>query len=216
MKKVFGLLLCSTLFLASCSGDSKSSDGEEKTQNDGEEKTQNDGEDLTDYSGMSEVSLDTFGLAMNIMLPQYDGPMNSVIPHVMEEIDEGSRWKITIGQEEKEKFCVFIEDAFGEYMEAKDAGKEIDFIANKKNELAGFDFIKVDYLVDEADVILFEKTYDNGTVDPHYHVFGIVKQGKDQVFKVYSDEGITSFNLERAKKMVSSIKSMQVGGEPEA
>ncbi len=207
MKKALSLLFITSLFMASCGGDDSSK--EEGKSDAAETKTdnENDGEDM-DFSEMSAVSLDTFGLGMKIMLPKYDGPMNTTLAHRLEEIDEGSRWKITIGQEDKEKFCLFIEDAYGEMMEAKDNGEEVDFIQNKKDELAGFPFMTIDYVIDENDAILFEKKYEDPSVPVHYQVMGVVKDGEN-IYKVYSDEGITKFNMRKAKNMLMSIKSMQ-------
>ncbi len=208
MKKILSLLFITSLLMASC-GDDNSSDTENKEDAAEAKKDNEEGEgDDMDFSEMSTVSLDTFGLGMNIMLPKYDGPMNTIMAHRLEEIDEGSRWKITIGQEEKEKFCLFIEDAYGDMMEAQDAGEEVDFIQDKKDELAGFSFKKIDYVVDEGDAILYEVQYEGESVPVHYQVMGVVQDG-DNIYKVYSDEGITKFNMRKAKNMLMSIKSMQ-------
>jgi len=211
MKKIIFSLLISGLALTACEDDnSKASDA---TDNNATDEVIDETEDLGEFK---MASLDTFGVELSMNLPQYERAMNQMFKPKIEEMDEGMKWKVTIGREDKEKFCLIVEDAFGDYKLAEDEGVEIDLIKDKKLQIEEYGFKTANYLIDEEDLIMYEVTFDEESgIEPHFHVMGIVKNGEN-IFKVYSDDAITNFNEMKAKKMVETIRSMHEDKDADA
>src|SRR5690606_39723936 len=59
--------------------------------------------------------LDTFDLDLKMFVPRYERAHNDYLTVKLEEIDEGSKWKISIGEDDKVKYSMYIEDAKFEY-----------------------------------------------------------------------------------------------------
>ena len=190
MKKIFILLVAVATVITSCGG---SEDG-------GDKEGKKGGSDVAelDYSDMVQYSLDTFSIPVSVMVPEYEGPMNTVLATTLSEVEEGWLWKISIG-EEGAKYSLFIEDV---------TGYEDDHsVAKKKEELDGMKFMNIKYLVDDSNLIMFEKLYPGDeSIPAQYHVMGVVVNGEN-TYKVYSDE-TQLFNKPLAEKMMMSIKSM--------
>lgn len=190
MKRLTLIFTVAALTLFSCGGSDESSESS---------GSGGDNDSAPDFSGMYNVSLDTFGISLNLMVPEIEGPMNMLLPHNLEEVEEGFLWKVSIG-EEGDKFSLFIEDITGY--------EEEHTVQSKKDNMAMYDFMEVNYLVDEDDLIMFEKMFPGDPDIPaQYHVFGVIVNDMG-TFKVYSDETVM-FNQSKAEKMVLSIRSMQ-------
>lgn len=203
MKKLLFPVVLSAFLIVSCGDDG----GNEGEKSDGGEKTeeQNETGDLGEFKA---ASLDTFDVALDMQLPQYERAMNQMYRPRMEVIEEGMKWKVTIGPEDKERFCLIIEDVYGDYKLAEEEGSELDLIAERKKQLAGYTFLNADYLVDDKDAIMYEVVYEEGSgIEPHFQVMGIVRKG-ESIYKVYSDDGITTFNKLKAERMLETIRSM--------
>src|SRR5690606_13910879 len=111
--------------------------------------------EVEDYSEMTIVSLDTFDLDLKMFVPRYERAHNDYLTVKLEEIDEGSKWKISIGEDDKVKYSMYIEDAKFEYEMAKEKGEKPDLVAIKKKDLALIPHYKIDYLEETADYMLY-------------------------------------------------------------
>lgn len=204
MKKLLFPIVLSALLFAAC-GDDSANEGDTKSSDGDNTEEQNEASDLGEFKA---ASLDTFDVALNMELPQYERAMNQMYRPRMEVVEDGMKWKVTIGPEDKERFCLIIEDVYGDYKLAEEEGNELDLIEERKNQLAGYPFLDAEYVVDEEDAIMYEVVYEEGSgIEPHFQVMGIVRVG-ESIYKVYSDDGITSFNKIKAERMLETIRSM--------
>ena len=188
---VFGLTL------VSCSSD------EGETEKSAKEET-------VDYSEMSVLTMDTFNLDLKMMVPNVSDNAGGFLPCKMEEVDAGSKWKLSISLNNRIKYALFIEDAKFEYEMAKEAGTEPNLLAEKKEELAGIPHYEVEYLEETPDYMLYKISIPTDpTIKPWHQVFGMVP-GNETVYKVYSDDMIQEefAPKPRADKMLRTIRSM--------
>jgi hypothetical protein len=190
MKKfLLSLMLPAAIVMTSCGGDEEKAEG-----GDGGEKVE-----ATDFSGMESVDLASMQLKAKVMVPQIAGPNGDIIPPVVKHEEDDFFWTIEIG-EGGEKFRLIIENAEG-------LGE--DLVAEKKQMFE--DFWEIEYLLDEKDVIMYQKKVKNdGSVPEQFHVFGMVTIDGVK-YKVYSDETI-QFRKPEAEEMLRTIRSMLEAG----
>src|SRR5690606_24358262 len=94
MKKI--LLICALgVLISACSSDEDKAEKSNSTE-------------VEDYSEMTIVSLDTFDLDLKMFVPRYERAHNDYLTVKLEEIDEGSKWKISIGEDDKVKYSMYI------------------------------------------------------------------------------------------------------------
>ena len=192
MKKIFLSLAIASITFASCGGDKT----EEKKDGENSEKSV---ETVAASEEMQSVNLEENELPVTMDIPKYFATgMKDPIPYEIIHDEGDYKWKIVIGQEEKIKYCLTIEDM------GEDA---TDLVADKKSQLAGDRIWNVNYIVDGAEAILMEKTLTgDDSVEPQYQVFGTFTADGIK-YKVYSDE-TEAFKKRHAQNMLASIQSL--------
>lgn len=193
----FKLLTIIMLFItvsvtSSCGGDS----GKEKGK---EEEGLNLDEDYYEFKG---ISLKEYGIPAMIMLPDETANIGaSTKPEVM-HTDGDFIWDIQVGP----NFDLHIED-YGDYT---------DMVEYKKKELKEQEIFKIRYLVDEKDLIVYERTLivkgskkaspTVGVKHASYHVYG-QKIINGITYELRSrDEGYEKMIIELMAKSIKSFK----------
>ncbi|HRP52648.1 MAG TPA: hypothetical protein PLI97_03985 [Fluviicola sp.] len=189
MKK-FPLLFClfSLLFLAVSCGENKS------------EKEISDDE-LYEFQGFS---MKPYDIPVMIMLPDETANIGaSTKPEIIHEEDD-FKWELMVGP----NFHMIIDDW----------GSDREMVSSEKKRLAGLNFYKVKYLVDEPDFIMYERELKVGgsnkaskTVGVEhktYHVYG-QKVINDITYVFRSrDDGFEKVIIDLMAKSIKSVKPL--------
>lgn len=181
-------LLVSALFMSACSG------GEDK-------KEEKEDIDLEDYYEFQVMDMSKYGIDAHIHLPDETANIGaSTKPQISHPEDH--IWQIDIGQ----NFTMHIEDM----------ANITDNIKEEKKELKRKDFFKIKYLVDDEDMILYQrelvvKGSDRaastvGVEHKSYHVFG--QKTIDGITYVLEsrEEGYEKNIIEMMAKSIKSFK----------
>jgi hypothetical protein len=188
-------ILFSGLFVMNSCGDSK-----EK-----EAKSTNGFSIDNDYYEFQGFNLKEFDIPAMIMLPDETANIGaSTKPEVIHAEDD-FKWEILVGQ----NFDLLIDD-WGDYT---------DMVITRKKELKELEFYKINYLIDEKDLILYEQELKvNGSSKaaasvgvPHksYHVYcQKIIDGVTYVFKS-RDEGVEKTIVELIAKSIKSVKTLK-------
>lgn len=155
-----------------------------------------------DYYEFKGISLKEYGIPALIMLPDETANIGaSTKPEVLH--NEGDFiWDINVGP----NFNLHIED-YGDYT---------DMVDYKKKELKKQDLFKITYLIDEKDLILYERTLivkgskkaspTVGVEHKSYHVYG-QKVINGITYELRSrDEGYEKMIIELMAKSIKSFK----------
>jgi hypothetical protein len=173
-------------------------------QNENQQTSSNPpGVNLTDYSEFQMITLDQHELQAQIFIPDASANIGaSTKPEI--EHNDSFIWKITAGP----KFELYIED-FGDYK---------DRMVNKKKELQEqHDFFQIKYLIDEPQLLLYERKLivkGDKNASPKvgvdhitYHVYG-EKIIDGITYELRSkDEGLSADQKHIAEMLAKTIKS---------
>lgn len=182
MKKIFSILMVSSLLLA-CNNSQNSAD--ENTGN-----TEN--LEVIDMSDMNEFNLTPYGLNLSFMLPEVQSSTGSSIEPSVQHEDGDYLWFVDIGAH----FHLVIEDF----------GKEKNKVQDEKNKLDNLkDIFNVEYLIDEPNLIMYKrKLQDNQGGKTTYHCYGETEvDGYTVVLRSSDDGGLKPV----INDMVNTIKS---------
>ena len=176
----------------------------------GEETTPVDSQDIVvndDYYEFQDFIMAEYDIPGVISLPDETANIGaSTKPEVKHE--ESFKWEINAGQ----KFQVQIEDF----------GILDDLVKEKKKELADQKFFKIKYLMDEADLIVYERTLmvsgskyaapEVGVEHKSYHVYG-QKTINNIIYGLSSpEEGCDKHIVELMAKSIKSFKEFKRKG----
>jgi hypothetical protein len=169
---------------------------------DTEEKPTTQVDDLEDYYEFKKFYLKNFDLNASIMLPDETANIGaSMLPEVKHEYD-GFKWEIQVGP----NFNLIIEDW----------GDNRSMISVEKKRLKDLPMFKITYLIDEPDLIVYERKLivDGSSKAPKsvglehlsYHVFGQkIINNYTYVFKS-TDEGAEKKIIDLMAKSVKSVR----------
>lgn len=173
----------------------------------GEDSNPADSQDLVvndDYYEFQDFIMADFDIPGVISLPDETANIGaSTRPEVKHE--ESFKWEINAGQ----KFQVLIEDF----------GILDDLVKEKKKELADQKFFKIKYLMDESDLIVYERTLmvsgskyaapEVGVEHKSYHVYG-QKTINNIIYGLSSaEEGCDKHIVELMAKSIKSFKEFK-------
>lgn len=191
----FALLYSTASVVASCGGDS-----EKVTAKEEEGITLDD-----DYYEFKGISLKEYGIPAMIMLPDETANIGASTKPEVIHADGDFIWDIQVGQ----NFELHIED-YGDYT---------DMVEYRKKELKDQDIFKIRYLVDEKDLIVYERTLivkgskkaspSVGVKHASYHVYG-QKIINGITYELRSrDEGYEKMIIELMAKSIKSFKAIK-------
>lgn len=184
MKNIRNFILFFSLsaFIISC-GD----EGDQEGNDNGDKKK----EEQVDVSDMRKLSMAENGLDITLMLPSVSSSTGAAIePSITSELD-GFRWEVSLG----EKFVLVIEDY----------AKEENLIQEEKKRIEGYDFFKIEYLIEEDNLIMYKRELADGAGgNTSYHVYGIKTLNGSNIVLRSHDDG---FHKPIVKDMVRTIKS---------
>lgn len=186
MKKVFILASLSLWLLASCGGSGETTE----TAESGDTST-------VDFSDMDEMSLQSEGLNMKIMLPNVASSTGASIEPTVEHFDGDYLWDVKIGNQ----FHLIIEDF----------GKEQNKVAEEKKRIEGLNKIfRVEYVVDEPKVIMYKRELHEGQGGKTtYHCYGeTVIDGYTYVLRSHEDGNFKPI-IEDMVKTIRSAKQIE-------
>ena len=186
------MLFMTVSVISSCGGDS----GKEEVK---EEEGLNLDEDYYEFKG---ISLKEYGIPAMIMLPDETANIGASTKPEVIHTDGDFIWDIQVGP----NFDLHIED-YGDYT---------DMVEYKKKELKEQEIFKIRYLVDEKDLIVYERTLivkgskkaspTVGVKHASYHVYG-QKIINGITYELRSrDEGYEKMIIELMAKSIKSFK----------
>lgn len=201
MKKLsslqFRFIAFTLLFVVASIAPSCGGGGEKETVQ--EEEGLNLDEDYYEFKG---ISLKEYGIPAMIMLPDETANIGASTKPEVIHADGDFIWDIQVGQ----NFELHIED-YGDYT---------DMVEYKKKELKEQEIFKIRYLVDEKDLIVYERTLivkgskkaspTVGVKHASYHVYG-QKIINGITYELRSrDEGYEKMIIELMAKSIKSFK----------
>lgn len=169
-----------------------------------EEVDPNDGEIVIDddYYEFQDFNLGDYDIPAFISLPDETANIGASTKPEIIHIEDDIKWEVNVGQ----NFQLMIEDY----------GDLTDLIEVEKKELAEQSFFKVDYIIDEPDMILYERTLlvkgtkkassKVGVEHRTYHVYG-QKIINGISYELQSrEEGYEKVIIELMAKSIKSMK----------
>jgi len=188
--QILGVSLLTLTFVA-CSGEDKA--GEDK-------ETKKPKEETVSTADMSEVSLKSNGINASLSIPQYEGPMKSIMAHTVEHEMDSPFWKINIGTEDKMKYSVIVEDVSFAIEEQRDMLQEkLDGMAT---------FYSNEFVVQEDDHVVFKRDIPDMEDYGDDFQFIAVKDVDGSKFLIYSNPE-HKFRKKQADNMLASALSLQ-------
>lgn len=188
--QILGVSLLALTFVA-CSGEENSGDDKE---------TKKTKEETVSTADMSEVSLKSNGINASLSIPQYEGPMKSIMAHTVEHEMDSPFWKINIGNEDKMKYSVIVEDVSFAIEEQRDMLQEkLDGMAT---------FYNNEFLVQEDDHVVFKRDIPDMEDYGDDFQFIAVKDVDGSKFLIYSNPEY-KFRKKQADNMLASALSLQ-------
>lgn len=158
-----------------------------------------------DYYEFQDVILDNYEIPALIKLPDETANIGaSTKPEVL-HVEDDIKWMINIGP----NFQLLIEDY----------GHNTDLVEVEKKDLADKDFYKIKYIIDEPNLILYERTLvvdgnekaapSVGVEHTSYHVYGQKTIG-DITYELQSrEEGYEKMIIELMAKSIKSFKGIE-------
>jgi hypothetical protein len=200
-RKFFKLKLILFILVASTVTSLTSSCGDGKENTDGEKEIQLD-EDYYEFKG---ISLSNSDIDAMIMLPDETANIGASTKPEIIHTEGDFKWDIHVGP----NFHLHIED-YGDYK---------DLVKNKKKELKDYGHFKINYLIEEDDLILYEQTLmvrgskkaapTVGVEHRSYHVYG-QKVINGITYELKSrDEGYEKMIIELMAKSIKSFKPIE-------
>ncbi len=179
------------LIISSCGSNENSVESENKAFNLDE-----------DYYEFKGISLKEFNIPATIMLPDETANIGASTKPEILHVEGDFLWDITVGP----NFSLHIED-YGDYT---------DMVEYKKKELKKQEIFKITYLIDEKDLIVYERTLivkglknassKVGVKHDSYHVYG-QKIINGVSYELRSrDEGYEKMIIELMAKSIKSFK----------
>lgn len=155
-----------------------------------------------DYYEFRVLNLKEYGIPAVISLPDETANIGASTKPEVKHIEDDIYWEISVGP----NFTLNIEDWAG----------NTDLIKVEKKELAAKKFFKVKYLLDEPDMIIYERTLvvkgtdkaspTVGVEHKTYHVYGQVKIGNVNFALESREEGYEQMIIELMAKSIRSFK----------
>lgn len=191
MVKNFVLLFCllgTSVFLSSCGG--------------GEEKKEIETLIDEDYDQFQLFDLSRYDIPAYIYLPDETANIGASTKPEVSHIESEFLWEISVGP----NFEMTIEDW----------GETSDMIKEEKKNLSEMDFFNIKYLIDEPDMIVYERTLvargderasaTVGVKHKTYHVYAIKNiDGINYEFQS-REEGFEKLIIELMAKSIRSVK----------
>ncbi|MCH2229015.1 MAG: hypothetical protein MK105_01630 [Crocinitomicaceae bacterium] len=158
-----------------------------------------------DYYEFQDFNLTPFDIPGMISLPDETANIGASTKPAIEHIEDDIKWEVKIGT----NFQLMIEDY----------GDINDLIVVEKKELADQSFFKVKYLIDEPDLILYERTLlvkgtdkaspKVGVEHKSYHVYGS-KVIDGITYELQSrEEGYEKVIIELMAKSIKSLRPVE-------
>ncbi len=155
-----------------------------------------------DYYEFQDFILSEYEIPAVISLPDETANIGASTKPEVKHIDTDIKWEVNVGR----NFQLLIEDY----------GDITDLVEVEKKELAEQKFFKVNYLIDEPDMILYERTLvvagddqaekSVGVEHKSYHVYA-QKQVGDIMYELQSrEEGFEKMIIELMAKSIRSFK----------
>lgn len=166
------------------------------------EKDELSEEELYEFQGFS---MKPYDMPVMIMLPDETANIGaSTKPEVIHE-EGGFQWQLSVGP----NFLMVIDDW----------GADREMVSSEKKELAGLNFYKIKYLINEPDLIMYERELkvdgkkgvpsSVGIKHKTYHVYGQkVINGITYVFQS-RDEGYEKVIIDLMVKSIRSVKPLK-------
>lgn len=165
-----------------------------------EEKKEFSDEELYEFQ---RFSMKPYDLPVTIMLPDETANIGASTKPEVEHEEDGFKWVLAVGP----NFEMVIDDW----------GADREMVSDKKKELAGHNFYKIKYLIDEPDFIMYEQVLkvdgkkgvskSVGVEHKTFHVYGQkVINGITYVFKS-RDEGYEKVIIDLMVKSIKSVKA---------
>ncbi len=185
MKKVLILGSFSLLLLTACGGSGETTETTDATDT-----------STVDFSDMDEMSLESEGLNMQIMLPNVASQTGASIEPTIEHFDGDYLWDVKIGPQ----FHLIIEDF----------GKEQNKVSEEKKRLDGLQRIFVtEYIIDEPKLIMYKRELHEGQGGKTtYHCYGeTTVDGYTYVLRSHEDGNFKPI-IEDMVKTIRSAKQI--------
>ncbi len=158
-----------------------------------------------DYYEFQDVMLDKYDIPALIKLPDETANIGASTKPEIQHVEDDIKWTINIGP----NFRLLIEDY----------GHNKDLVKVEKKELAETDFYKIKYIIDEPNLILYERTLvvdgnekaapSVGIEHRSYHVYGQKTIG-DITYELQSrEEGYEKVIIELMAKSIKSFKGIE-------
>lgn len=187
---LFILLFGATMLLNSC-GEEEKTEIEEVVVDD-------------DYYEFQDIMLEEYDIPAVIKLPDETANIGASTKPEVIHVEDDIKWTINVGQ----NFQLLIEDY----------GHNTDLVEVEKKELAETDFYKVKYIIDEPDLILYERTLvvdgnekaapSVGVEHRTFHVYGQKTIG-DITYELQSrEDGFEKMIIELMAKSIKSFRGI--------
>ncbi len=187
----FSMILCIlSLSLVSCKGTEDVEDEEILSE---------------DYDQFQGFSLKEYDIPATIMLPDETANIGTSTKPEIIHPEDGYKWELKVGN----NFSIFIEDW----------GDVDDRIESKKKELKDLTFYDVKYLIDEKDLIMYERNLkvegnknaaaSVGVSHKSYHVYGQKEiNGITYLFQT-REEGCEKLIVDFMTRSIKSVKAVK-------
>jgi len=159
-------------------------------------------DELYEFQGFS---MKPYDIPVLIMLPDETANIGASTKPEVVHIEDDFKWEVHVGP----NFHLVIDDW----------GSDREMVSSKKKELAGLNFYKIKYLIDEPDFILYEQelkvdgkkgvSKKVGVEHKTYHVYG--QKVIDDITYVFRsrDEGYEKVIIDLMAKSIKSVKPLQ-------
>lgn len=158
-------------------------------------------EELYEFQGFS---LKPYDIPVMIMLPDETANIGASTRPEVNHVEDDFKWELEVGP----NFHMIIDDW----------GSDREMVSAEKKKLAGLNFYKIKYLVDEPDFILYEQelkvegrkgvSSNVGVKHKTYHVYGQkVIDGITYVFRS-RDDGYEKVIIDLMAKSIKSVKPL--------
>lgn len=171
---------------------------------DSDKKEETPDDELYEFQGFS---MKPFDIPVMIMLPDETANIGASTHPEIIHVEDDFKWELMVGP----NFHMVIDDW----------GSDREMVSSEKKKLAGLNFYKIKYLVDEPDFILYErelKVDGNknaaktvGIEHKTFHVYG-QKVINDITYVFRSrDEGFEKIIIDLMAKSIKSVKPLEQG-----
>lgn len=158
-------------------------------------------EELYEFQGFS---MEPYEIPVMIMLPDETANIGASTKPEIIHVEDDFKWELMVGP----NFHMIIDDW----------GSDRTMVATEKKKLAGLNFYKIKYLIDEPDLIMYERelkvdgqkgaSTSVGVEHKTYHVFG-QKVVNDITYVFRSrDDGFERMIIDLMVKSIKSVKPL--------